>query len=88
LSETDGLPLFVEPVDPRVKGSVEEPRLSRQSLEMLARLKEGPATNAQLTTIAQRFGARIHDLRAAGFQVEITHRDRETGLTTYALVNL
>jgi hypothetical protein len=41
----------------------EQTRLSRQRAEILARLKEGPATNVELGAIAQRFGGRIFDLR-------------------------
>lgn len=82
--ETEGLPLF-KPEDPKVRDTAEEPRLSRQCRAILDRLKAGPATNADLVTIAQRFGARIHDLRAAGHTIEITHRDHETGITTYSL---
>ena len=92
--EAKGLPLFdtagasapaIPPQDPRVRGTVEEPRLSRQSQAILDRLRERPASNADLMLIAQRFGARVHDLRAAGFDIQITDRDRETGLVWYAL---
>jgi hypothetical protein len=89
-----GLPLFstggasappVVPQDPRVRGTVEEPRLSKQSQAILDRLRQRPASNSELMLIAQRFGARVHDLRAAGFNIQITERDRETGMTWYAL---
>ena len=75
----------IPPQDPRVRGTVEEPRLSRQSLAVLERLRQGPAENTELVLIAQRFGARVHDLRGAGFPVVILSRDRETGVTVYAL---
>lgn len=71
--------------DPKVRGSVEEPRLTNQCQLILARLKQGPASNTELANIATRFGARVHDLRSAGYNIVITHRDRRSGLTFYAL---
>jgi hypothetical protein len=82
--ETQDLPLF-RLADPKVRGTEEEPRLSRQCQAILARLKEGPASNSDLMRIAQRFGARIHDLRGAGYAIEIQSRDRVTGVTIYAM---
>ena len=42
-SETAGLPLF-ELADPKVRDSVEAPRLSKQCMVILGRLSLGPAT--------------------------------------------
>jgi hypothetical protein len=44
----------------------EAPRLRPQHHEILARLREGPATNLELGMICQRFGARLNELRKAG----------------------
>lgn len=44
-------------------------RLSRQCLAILARLRQGPATNGELVQIAQRFGGRLEELRRAGFGI-------------------
>lgn len=58
-------------------------RLSRQCLAILARLREGPATNADLSRIALRFGARLDEIRQAGF--EIATERGEGGIYTYTL---
>src|SRR5678816_3999302 len=44
----------------------EAPRLSLQHQTILDRLREGPATNLELGEIAQRFSARLHELKLAG----------------------
>jgi hypothetical protein len=77
--------VHIPPQDPKVRGTEEEPRLTRQSLAILARLREGPASNSDLVLIAQRFGARVHDLREAGYPITILSRDRASGVTVYAL---
>jgi hypothetical protein len=43
------------------------PRLSAQHHAILDRLKEGPVTNVELGEICQRFGARLQELKRAGF---------------------
>jgi hypothetical protein len=58
-------------------------RLSRQCLALLARLRQGEATNAELSRIAMRFGARLEELRRAGFTIEAKRGDG--GLFTYTL---
>jgi hypothetical protein len=45
----------------------EKLRMSPQHQTIVARLKEGPATNLELGMICQRFGARLHELKRAGF---------------------
>lgn len=75
----------IPPVDTHLVEE-EKPRLSRQSEQILALLEDGPATNVQLMQVAQRFGARIHDLRHAGYDVRIESRNRATGLVTYTLI--
>lgn len=43
------------------------PRLSPQCHAIAARLREGPATNLDLIAVSHRFGARLHELKRAGF---------------------
>jgi hypothetical protein len=61
------------------------PRVSRQALKVLELLKLGPATNRELLSVAIRYGSRIHDLRKAGYRIEIIAKDEASGLTTYKL---
>jgi len=60
-------------------------RLNRQQDAIIERLRKGPATNAELVQIAIRFTARIHELRKAGYDIEIVKKDHESGLVWYAL---
>lgn len=60
-------------------------RLNRQCREILARLEQGPATNSELVQIAQRFGARIQELRVAGCEIEVTKLDTKRGINQYTL---
>ena len=62
-----------------------KPRLSRQCREIVALLERGPATNRELSQIAQRFGARLKDLRAAGYVIETTPVSHERGVFLYTL---
>jgi hypothetical protein len=75
---------FIPPVDPSVP-SAAVPRLSRQSLAILDRLRKGPATNTELAGITHRFGARKFDLVKAGYDVRIVGHDAASGLVRYAL---
>ena len=75
----------IAPRDPNVTPT-EAPRLSRQCAAILARLNQGPASNAELATIALKYTGRISDLRQAGFRIEAYDRDRETGECWYRLV--
>lgn len=61
------------------------PRVSRQALQVLELLRRGPATNRELLSVAIRYGSRIHDLRKAGYRIEIVAKDDASGLTTYQL---
>lgn len=63
----------------------ERRRLSAQCLKILDKLKQGPATNLQLAVIGYRYGARIHELRKAGYEIVITAKNVESGETTYEL---
>lgn len=76
-------PAVIHPVDPNVES--EPARLSRQSSAILERLRRGPATNTELIVMAQRFGARLHDLRKAGYQISTNLIDTENGIYLYTL---
>lgn len=72
------------PRDFRV-GATEAKRLSQQCAKILARLQLGPATNVELAQISIKYGARISDIRAAGFSVVCYERNHETGVCRYKL---
>ena len=57
--------------------------LSRQTLEILTRLRLGPATSDELATIALKYTGRISDARAAGYV--ITGIRLPSGLMRYTL---
>jgi hypothetical protein len=59
-------------------------RVSRQCLAILARLREGEATNSDLARIALRYGQRIAELRKAGFDIPDPVRG-DGGVFTYRL---
>ena len=84
VNETEGCPLF-EMADPKVRNNDETKRLSKQCMVILGRLMVGPVTNTELMKIAQRFGARLHDLRMAGYDIETQSRDNKTGVVWYNL---
>ena len=48
----------------------EQSRLSGQKLKIVQRLRQGPALNTELNSICYRYGARIFELRKAGFEIE------------------
>jgi hypothetical protein len=76
----------VEPAPARGWATVaEDKRLSAQCQAILDRLKQGPATNSELSTIAIKYTGRISDLRAAGVDVRVIDRDRASGRVTYAI---
>jgi hypothetical protein len=63
----------------------ERPRLSAQHSVLLDALRDGPKTNLQLGMICQRFGARVHELRRAGHQIE--RETIEAGIYRYTLID-
>ena len=63
-----------------------KPRLGRQQWAILERLRRGPATNTELSQIAQRFSARIGELRDAGYNIQRTYDDDRRGVYVYELV--
>ena len=84
--------LFIQPVkpieakDPNVPEAAKG-RLSRQCREVLDMLRIRPRTNAELAAITHRFGARIWDLRKAGYGIIALERDHATGLVLYKLAH-
>ena len=52
---------------------------------ILARLRRGPATNAELNDICFRYSARIYELRAAGHDIRWAPVKGKPGLTRYQL---
>jgi len=82
-------PLFDRPrpaVQARDPGVLDEdrPRLSEQCLAIADKLRRGPATNLELGDHAQRFGARLHDLKRAGFLWKRTPLGQ--GVNQYAMI--
>jgi len=70
------------PVDPHIHaGDVR--RVTGQNAAILARLREGPATNVELSAISLRYSARMFDLRAAGY--DITGERLPGGIHVYTL---
>lgn len=64
-------------------------RLNKQSKAILAAFQQAPdqtLTNMDMQSIATRFGARIYDLRRAGYKIDIIGTNKKTGLTTYRLL--
>ncbi len=55
--------------DPNVRES-DVQRLTGQNALILARLRQGPATAAELAQISLKYTSRISDLRAAGYEVK------------------
>lgn len=72
--------LVFPPTDRKVHPE-DAPRLSGQSLKILERLKIGPATNIELYEICLRPGARVFDLKAAGWNIK--SRRNPGGTWTY-----
>ena len=84
------MPLFDRPTEgPAIplNPTVEEqdaPRLSAQHHAILAALREGPKTNVELGRIAQRFGARLNEIKRAG--IPWLKRNVGPGANEYRLV--
>lgn|GEM_PF-2515258 len=54
--------------DPNVRPA-DAKRLSGQNAAVLARLRAGPATNAELAGIALKYTSRVSDLRQHGYRI-------------------
>jgi hypothetical protein len=65
--------------------AAEHRRLNSQCAIIRDRLREGPATNGELSEIARKYTGRISDLRKAGYDIRVTQRNYVTGETTYTL---
>jgi len=70
---------------PEALPSVERRRLSRQCRRIVDRLREGPASNEELSRIALKYTSRISEIRQAGYAVDVVARDHETGVCWYEL---
>ena len=53
-----------EGIRPHFADPADVPRLSSQNTAILARLREGPATNVELVSIVLNYRARISEIRA------------------------
>jgi hypothetical protein len=62
-----------------------KPRFTRQHQAILDRLEQGPATNTELVQIAQRFGARVKELRDAGYVIKQEAVSHARGVHRYWL---
>jgi hypothetical protein len=71
------------PRDSHVVEPAEVTRLATQNDLILARLKRGPATNAELAKISLKYTSRLSDLRKAGHAVQCERV--KGGLTVYRL---
>jgi hypothetical protein len=74
---------FSRPVEPICAPLEDHKRLKGQNLEILKRLRSGPATNVELAALSLKYTARISDIRAAGYDIEATRVDG--GLWQYKL---
>jgi hypothetical protein len=87
------LPFDVIPVrDSHVLDVREQRRLTGQSLRILERLRQGPATRDDIAAIGRNPTARISDLRKylqpQGLTVKCIEEDHKTGFSRYALVEI
>lgn len=70
----------IKPRDPNVARQ-DTRRLTGQNAAVLARLRAGPATAAELAAISLKYTSRISDLRAAGAEVVFRRFDAMYVLT-------
>lgn len=84
--ELDNVP--TEPANPTQaehEGTVAiEPKRATDAAEILARLRQGPASNGDLVEICLRYGSRLYDLRQLGHK--IATKRLGGGVFTYELV--
>jgi hypothetical protein len=84
----DQLPHNLKVADPSVRDE-EKPRLHAQAVAIMAAFRSAPGhrlTNGELSAIARRFGARLHEIRKAGAEIIITERDYKAGVVVYWMV--
>lgn len=67
----------------RAEVAQEAQRLASAKDRVLARLRQGSATNVELNAICYRYGARIMELRREGYAITKTHQSK--GVWIYAL---
>lgn len=86
-SVADASGLVAAAVIPKTIGTpaAERKRLSRQCEAILERLQRGTASNSELAAMALNYRARVSDLRAAGYTIEVVERNHDTGLNFYEL---
>lgn len=60
-------------------------RVPSQRERILARLRLGDATNAELSELSLKYTGRISDLRALGYDIKVVEHDRENGRVVYRL---
>lgn len=78
-------PPRVPATDPKLSEREVE-RLTPKALAVLAALRAGPKSNLELTEVGGlRFGARIADLRALGYDIRIVENNRGNGRVIYEL---
>lgn len=61
-------------------------RRGSQKGRILARLRRGPATNAELAAISLKYTGRVSDLRADGHEIVVERAD-DSGVATYRLAS-
>jgi hypothetical protein len=72
---------------PVITGTVADQmkRTGTQCDAILARLREGSATNHELSEISLKYTGRISDLRKMGHDIECVKIERVSGLSVYRL---
>lgn len=63
----------------------DKPRLTRQCRLILERLRQGTATNDELSQIARKYTGRVSDLRKSGWDIRCIRQNHKTGVSWYAL---
>ncbi len=74
-----------EPEQPIESVADERKRLGKQCDRILVRLRQGPATNRELSGIALKYTGRLSELKQKGHSISVIKRDYKTGLTLYEL---
>lgn len=83
--------LSFDPIIPVADPNADEemhPRLTKQSqaiLDAFRAASDHKLNCEQLTAVARRFGARIHDIRKAGYHIDLVEHVKKTGFTVYQL---
>src|SRR5262245_7866429 len=71
--------------DPNIAAAARA-RVGAQCWRLVAALRHGAKTNAQLQSISLRLGARVMDLRKVGFEITVRPVDHRAGIWLYTLV--